>query len=96
MLGEAMEVLKTTSAVDRQALTSELMNQITARATGGPWMATEMLGANGARVWAGEYHSLVVNAAGNVFKGPTQGGITFGMVNGRLGVTDYSGLRSAF
>jgi RHS repeat-associated protein len=95
MLGEALNVLKATPAGERGALASELMAQVQARAVGGAWQATEMAGANGARAFVGEYHTLVVDAAGNVFKG-ANAGVTFGVVNGAPGVASWSGLAQVF
>jgi hypothetical protein len=59
MLGEALNVLKAAPAGERDVLASELMAQVQARAVGGAWQATEMAGANGARAFVGEYHTLV-------------------------------------
>jgi hypothetical protein len=68
-----------------------------ARATGGAWKAAEMAGAGGARAWVGDTHAMVIDAAGNVFKGPLTGGaVQFGLVDGRIGVTGWSGLPQAF
>ena len=95
MFGEALNVLKATPAVERGALASKLMAQVQARAVGGAWQATEMAGANGARAFVGEYHTLVVDAAGNVFKGANEG-VTFGVVNGAPGVASWAGLAKVF
>lgn len=95
MLGQALNVLKDAPAAQRAGLARDLLGQISARATGGAWKATEMAGANGARAWVGEYHSLVVDAAGNVFKGANNG-ITVGVVEGAPGVTAWSGLTQLF
>jgi hypothetical protein len=39
-----------------------------------PWDYAQMAGANGASAWVGDTHALVIDAAGNVFKGPLTGG----------------------
>jgi hypothetical protein len=95
MLGEALNVLKAIPAGERGALASELMAQVQARAVGGAWQATEMAGANGARAFVGEYQTLVVDAAGNVFKG-ANAGVTYGVVNGAPGVASWAGLAQVF
>lgn len=97
MLGEAMGVLKATPAAERVGMARELLGQIQARATGGAWKATEMGVAGGGRAWVGETHTLVVDAAGRVFSGPHVGGAAqFGVVEGQIGVTSWSGLKGLF
>lgn len=97
MLGQALNVLKATPAEGRVAAMRQLIPQIQARATGGAWSATEMAGANGARAWVGETHTLVIDSAGKVFSGSHVGGAAqFGVVEGQLGVTSWSGLKALF
>jgi len=45
------------------------------------WVAAEVAGLNGARVFLGEYHVLVVDAAGNGFKGLAKEYVSW-LVNG--------------
>lgn len=73
MLGEAICVPKATPAAERGAMAENLMRQIQARALGGARTAAELPPANGARAFTGEFHSLVIDAAGNIFKGPNVG-----------------------
>jgi hypothetical protein len=97
MLGEALNILKGTPAAQRAGLARDILGQIEARAVGGAWRATEMGAAGGARAWVGETHTLVIDAAGRVFTGPHVGGaVQFGVVEGQLGVTGWSGLRHLF
>jgi len=70
------------------------MAQIQARAVDG-WVAAEVAGLNGARVFLGKYHVLVVDAAGNGFKG-LAGDTTLGIVNGAAGVVQWTGFTQVF
>jgi len=92
-----MGVLKATPAAERVGMARELLSQVSARATGGAWKATEMAGSNGARVWMGDTHTMVIDAAGRVFSGAHVGGaVQFGMVEGEIGITAWSGLKQLF
>jgi RHS repeat-associated protein len=95
MLAESLNVLKDTPPSQRAGMARDLFPQISQNATGGPWKATEMAGANGARVWFGEFHSLVIDSTGTVFKGANSG-VKFGIVDGGPGVVDWSGLKVVF
>jgi hypothetical protein len=59
------------------------------------WQATEMATVGGGTAWVGPYHTLVIDAAGSVFKGPNAS-FAFGLVNGSLGVVGWSGLTPQF
>lgn len=97
MLGQAMGILKATPAAQRAVMAQQLLGQIQARATGGAWNAVEMAAAGGGRAWVGETHTLVVDAAGRVFSGAHVGGAAqFGLVEGQIGVTSWSGLKALF
>ena len=91
MLGEAIDVVKQAPPSERAKLMEELVQQVEAKATGGPWKASRMPGANGSSVWLGETHSMVIDAQGNIFKGNNHG-LAFGLVNGKLGLTAWSSL----
>lgn len=54
-----------------------------------------MKAANGGTAWVGEYHTMVIDAAGNVFKG-LNSLATFGVVNGEMQVLGWSALKAAF
>jgi len=54
-----------------------------------------MRAANGGSAWVGDYHTMVIDAAGNVFKGPNASA-TFGLVNGEMQVLGWRGLGAAF
>jgi hypothetical protein len=70
----------------------ELVQQIETKATGGPWKASRMPGADGSSVWLGETHSMVIDARGNIFKG-TNHGLVFGPVDGKLGLMAWPSLK---
>ncbi len=97
MLGEAMGLIKAAPPAEREALAKGLLAQVQARATGDPWRASEMAVAGGGSAWSGDTHTMVIDSNGNVYSGPhVGGGAQFGIVNGQLGVQDWSGLPKRF
>ncbi len=95
MLAESLGHLEATPPSQRVGMARELFSQISSNATGGPWKAAEMPAAGGARAWLGDYHTLVIDATGSVFKGPTAG-VTIGAVDGGPGIVTWTGLKTAF
>ena len=90
MLTEAIGVVSESPAAQRVAMMDEMLRQISARADA-PWVAQKVSATGGATAWVGDMHTLVIDSAGNIYKGPNSL-VKFGTKDKDLLVEDWSKL----
>jgi len=93
MLQEAISTVRRAPPTERAELMESYIQKIEQTATEEPWKATRLPAVQGASAWCGKTHSVVIDAQGNIFKGSNDG-IAVGRVDGRPGVSAWSGLKS--